>query len=200
MAFDADCLDRSWFHLINAGAHTPDWLIGTGIVAAAGLIYLVPLYLVVGWFWGRAQWRSGLLAAFAASWLGVGINRLIAVFVFEPRPFALHVGRVLLHHPPDSAFPSDHVTILSAMAVTLLLQKQRWGLAFILLAVFVGWARIFVGVHWPFDILGAFAVGMIAGLLTHASWRYLGSPVTRSSETIYRRLFALPIRWGWIRE
>ena len=200
MAFDVNPLDRSWFHLLNAGPHTPDWLIWIGIVAAVGLIYLVPLYLIGCWLWGRPQWRSGLLAALVASWIGIGINRLITVFLFEPRPFALHLGRTLLHYTADSGFPSDHVTILTAMAVTLLLKKRRWGIVFAFLAVLVGWARVFVGVHWPFDILGAFAVGTVAGLLTSMVWYYWGEPLTRSSGAVYRALFASLIRRGWIRE
>ncbi len=201
MYFDDGSLDRAWFHLLNAGPHAPGWIDILGIAGAVGLIYLVPVFLAAAWLWGRSQRRSGLLAAFVAIWLGVGINQLIGLFLFEPRPFMLHLGRTLLAHAPNSAFPSDHVTVLTALAVTLLLRRdwRTWGAGFTLSAVVVGWARIFVGVHWPFDILGAFVVGTLAALITAVGWRVGGEPVTRWGEDIYRRLLAPVIARGWIR-
>jgi undecaprenyl-diphosphatase len=201
MHFDDSSLDRAWFYLLNAGSHAPGWLDTLGVTSAIGLIYLVPVFLVVAWLWGHPQGRSGFLAAFIAIWLGVGINQLIGLFLFEPRPFMLHIGRILLVHSPNNAFPSDHVTVLTALAVTLLLRREwrSWGAGFVLLAVVVGWARVFVGVHWPFDILGAFGVGTLAALITAGGWRTGGKPVTRWVEGIYRRVFAPAIARGWIR-
>jgi undecaprenyl-diphosphatase len=62
----------------------------------------------------------------------------------------------------------------------------------------VAWARVFVGVHFPLDMVGAVAVAIVAFLLIAPLWRLLGASVTRSLVAVYRRLLAWPIGRGWL--
>jgi undecaprenyl-diphosphatase len=112
----------------------------------------------------------------------------------------LGLGHTFLPHAPDSSFPSDHVTVLSGMALTLLLGGARWLEVLTLLAgTAVAWARVFVGVHFPLDMLGAAAVTCLAYSLIAPLWHFAGSVVTRWAIVIYRQLLAWPIDRGWLR-
>ena len=91
-------------------------------------------------------------------------------------PFAVWAGTMLaewpvgiamlLAHDPTSSFPSLHATFLFSMAFALLLQKGSRGIALfvMLLGGATAWARIFVGVHYPLDMAGAFLTACLAAV------------------------------------
>ncbi|MEX8493621.1 phosphatase PAP2 family protein [Sphaerotilus sp.] len=59
-------------------------------------------------------------------------------------------------HAPDASFPSDHGTVFSAVSLCLLLAGEWvWGLAVLMVGMGVAWARVYLGVHFPLDMLGA---------------------------------------------
>jgi len=131
-----------------------------------------------------------------------GINLLIEQFVFEPRPFVSHHIHLLVTHAADSSFPSDHTAWGFAVVGMLLFQlipllprtfHQRGevqirsllrpfltsGLLLaltVVLASSIGIARIFVGVHYPGDILGGAIDGLLAALLVTLLRHRLSQP------------------------
>lgn len=84
----------------------------------------------------------------------------ILKFVFHtPRPF-LALSEVSALFPETGfAFPSGHATFFSALAFSIFFLHKRAGYVFIAFALFIGLARIMVGVHFPVDILGGFFLG-----------------------------------------
>jgi undecaprenyl-diphosphatase len=86
-------------------------------------------------------------------------------FYYRARPFVDHTVTLLIAHPPDASFPSDHLAVAGALIVALwpVLGRTRWW--WIGLSVAIGLARLFVGVHYPTDILGGFVLGAAWGLL-----------------------------------
>lgn len=89
------------------------------------------------------------------------LNHLIELFYYHPRPFADGLGIVLKEHIADSSFPSDHTTFMLALSWSLFMYKdtKRWGKNMLILGVLLGLCRVFEGVHYPFDILGALVMG-----------------------------------------
>ncbi|WP_298292195.1 phosphatase PAP2 family protein [Thiomonas sp.] len=172
--------------------------IGIARVLAEYAIAAVPLLLVWGWLRQPAG-RAALLQATAAALLALGVNQLIGTVFFEPRPFAIGLGPALLAHAPDSGFPSDHVTVLAAVAVSLLLHPawRRTGMLLAALAAAVAWARVYLGVHWPLDMVGAVIVGGATALALHAARRLLIAPLLPPLLRLYRWLFARGIQRGW---
>ena len=98
--------------------------------------------------------------------VAMGSACLIRMFHYNPRPFVLGLGRMLVAHEPTSSFPSLHATFLFSMAFALLLQTGSRGIAlFVMLLGFAtAWARIFVGVHYPLDMAGAFLTACLAAV------------------------------------
>jgi len=174
-------------------------IVDTALLFASDAIYAVPLLLIWGWLRRPDALRLPLLEAAAAALLALGLNQLIGLTVFEPRPFAIGLGPALLPHASDSGFPSDHLTVIWAVAACLVLAApwRRAGVLLALLGLLVAWARVYLGVHWPLDMGGAAVVGLLAAALIHVLRHPLIVPAMPLLTRLYRRLFAPAIRHGW---
>ena len=132
----------------------------------------------------------------------LGLNQVTAAIWYHPRPFAVPIGRTLIEHAPDSSFPSDHVTFLIASGLGLLAwTHHRWaGFAILVLSVPVAWARMFLGVHFPLDMVGAIPIGSL-GLLISAPFRAWVFDIVcpRYVGRIYQVVFSRPIQRRWVR-
>ena len=82
-----------------------------------------------------------------------------------------------------------------------LLFAREFGLALLTLAagLFVAWARVYLGVHFPADMLGAMGVAVLAYAGLTPVWRMTGDTVTQFAERLYRSVMAQPISRGWVR-
>lgn len=194
-------LNRSLFLAINAPADTPSWMISIATLVADGLIYLIPVLLVVMWLWGTPARRRLALKATLITLFALGVNQLIGLVWQHPRPFMIDLGHTWIQHAADSSFPSDHVTVFSAIGLPLLLDGAfGFGLVILTAGVAVAWARIYLGVHFPFDMLGAAAVATASYACVAPLWRRYGPATTQCCEWVYHKILALPIQRGWIRE
>ena len=187
------------FLLINAPAHPYPTTVALAEFAASGVIILVPFLLVALWVWGNPTHRAGLAATAVAAALALGANQLLGLLWYEPRPFVIGLGRTLIAHPPENSFPSDHTTFMVTLGLSLIITRAApaWGKVVILLGLLVAWARIYLGLHFPIDMLTSGAVGASFGGVS----AILVPPISRwampLAEPIYEgalRLLHLPIR------
>lgn len=196
-----EAFNQAFFLHLNANLATPLWEISTAVFMADYLIYLVPLILVSLWCWGNESQRALALKACVVAPVALGINQLLSVVWPHPRPFMMGLGHTFIPHAADSSFPSDHATVFAAIGLTLVFANIRSvaGWAALLLGVCVAWARVFLGVHFPLDMVGAVAVVGVVWLGIRPVWRWVGSGLTAQAVVIYRALLARPIALGWIR-
>lgn len=99
-----------------------------------------------------------------------------------------HAGQVhlLLPHAADSSFPSDHAAAAFAIAVVLVAVHRRLGSLLLLTAALIGFARVYVGDHYPGDVLVGAGVGVAAAaVLLFFSWP--GQVTARVVESILVR-------------
>jgi undecaprenyl-diphosphatase len=99
--------------------------------------------------------------------LAIGINFLIGLVYYRPRPFINHHVHMLLPHVVDSSFPSDHATASMAIAVAIWLYNRKLGTPLIVIALLIGLSRVYVGHHYPTDVLGGFIIGTVSALLVN---------------------------------
>lgn len=158
-------LNRYIFLLLNAPAHASPAIVILAEFAAADLVPLVPPLMVALWIWGSPAHRSGLIATTLAASLALGANQLVGFLWYEPRPFMAGIGRTLMAHAPDNSFPSDHSTFLLTVGLGLLSTRAApfWGKVVIAFSILVAWARIYLGLHFPIDMLASGALGAIFG-------------------------------------
>lgn len=140
------------------------WVV-LAILLTAALLRDVPLALLRGLAVG--------LTVFAADSASFGVKDLFA----RPRPFVTHPEIHPLYVVHSSSFPAGHAATAFAGA-TLLAYFFRRGLPwFALLAVAIGFSRIYVGVHYPGDVLAGAAIGVAVGLAAIAVVRYLSGSI-----------------------
>lgn len=195
-----EALNQALFLKINGGTGTARWLIDTARFIADDLIYLIPVLLAGVWLWGNHDRRRVAVRAFMTAMLGLGLNQIVGALWPHPRPFAIGLGQAWATHVADSSFPSDHMTLFTAIGLSLVLGGARL-LGWLTLAVgaSVSWARVFLGLHFPFDMLGAVAVACLAYAFLSPPWRVAGERLTKMTEESYRKVIAWPIRQGWVR-
>lgn len=195
-------LNYSLFMLLNAAPGASGIAVDTARFLADGLIWFVPIGLIIGWLRGSSAMRQVLIAATVSGLAGLLINQLIGLVWYHPRPFEAGIGQTLIPHVRDSSFPSDHLTFIWAIAFSLLLREQSrlagWVLA--LMGVLVAWARIYLGVHFPLDMLGAVLVALGSAWLILSVEHRLIAPLMRLLLPAYQTIFAGLIRKGWVRK
>lgn len=115
------------------------------------------MVLVLGFKGGIKEKKAFLLII-----LGIPIAILlikgIHLFYFENRPFVNFHFLPIVAEKADASFPSRHATISAVIAFFYLYFKSKWTPLFLILMLWIGLSRVFVGVHFPLDILGGFAV------------------------------------------
>jgi len=188
-------MNIQWFEWINASSHPPALTQSFAYFIAEILIYILASWIVVFWIARpQAKIRSALLYAALSTGGALAINQLIGQFYYHPRPLEMGIGHTLAKHVLENSFPSDHGTVFFAMGLALLwLAKTRlWGNLITLSGVAVAWSRIYLGVHFPLDMLGAFCVSLLATgvlfLLFPIIEKSLEPAITRVYEFVVRLL------------
>ncbi|AGB04906.1 PAP2 superfamily protein [Aciduliprofundum sp. MAR08-339] len=156
-----ESINIHWFKIINSLAGKNPYLDAFMILFAQYMIFIVPIYLIYLFFRKNGEDRKFAVFVFISIVLSLGVSMTISHFYYHPRPFAMGLGTTLISHSTDSSFPSDHTTLIFSFALPFLyLKRYREGAVFLTISVLIGYARIFCGVHFPFDIIGGFLVAL----------------------------------------
>lgn len=111
----------------------------------------------------RTLWPIAICGGSAAlAWASAHLAKSLAD---RPRPYVTVAGAVLRQQPAHgSSFPSSHTTIAFAVAIAAIPYLPRLGvLVALLYATLVAWSRVFLGVHYPLDVLAGMGLGLVVG-------------------------------------
>ena len=154
------------------------------------------------WLLGHSRQRPALFFATLVALFALGVNQLIGLAWFHPRPAMLGVGHTFFAHAPDSSFPSDHLTVFWAIGFSLFCHAatRAIGLGTMAAGLVVAWARIYLGVHFPMDMLGAAVISSLSFALLLPIKPWLVKTFLPPLENAHRILFATPIAQGWVQK
>jgi len=151
---------------INSWAGKSNLLDNIMIFCASYLVYFIfAVIAVLTMYWiRRREWK--LLTYFYATLVVTyGLLQAISLLNFDHRPFMDYHLTQLVAHASGKSFPSDHTTVTAGIALVLLFftKFKKLGILFIFVACLIGFARIFVGIHYPLDIAGGLITGLLGG-------------------------------------
>ncbi len=187
-----ESLNRSLFLAINSSAHPPAVLYWFAWCSAEVLIYILAAGLALGWLRRSTGIRRTLVYAGLLAGTALLFNQLIGMIWYHPRPFEIGLGHTLASHKPETSFPSDHATVFFSVTLALLLrpESRAWGLVLVPISLLVAWSRIWLGLHYPLDMLGSLLVsGGVVAVLTRPFWLVSGW-LNDKGERLLDRLFA----------
>ena len=166
--------DKALFLWVNALAGRAPML--DAMMAWVASDYLVPvsmgLTLVALWFIGsdgpeRMRCQIGMFTALTAMALSSLVVFICNALFFRPRPFdGLDGISLLFYRPTDSSFPSNSAAVAFAIAAAVWCVNRRLGAALFAAAAVYGFSRVYVGVHYPADILGSVVIALVITALT----------------------------------
>lgn len=114
-----------------------------------------------------------LAVVFLVSGVGIYlIARIVKEIAERDRPMGL-LGTIVSHGPTQTGagFPSGHAAVAGALAFAAIGYVSRpWVIASFVLAAIVVFGRVFIGAHFPLDVLGGFALGAAAAATVHLVW------------------------------
>lgn len=145
------------------------------IFGAQYLIYVMLILMFILTIKGKVVERKSFILFLIAFPVSVLAIKIIHLFFFEPRPYITNnILPLIQQSNADASFPSRHVAIAFIMALSYFYYKSKWVTILLLLAAWVGISRVYVGVHYPLDIVGGIAVGIISLAVAWKIKNYLG--------------------------
>lgn len=180
-----------WFRAVNHLARVTPWLHGPARLYADYGVAVFAGLLLLSWWLARRESDLGRVAASlwapVGALLALGLNQFLVAAVAESRPYTvLPHALVLVSRSSDYSFPSDHAVMAGAVAAGVLLIHRRLGLVGIGLAVLMAATRVYVGAHFPLDVV----VGLLVGATVALASYVLARPVLR---VVVGRLARVPV-------
>ena len=175
-------INQKLFYFINnmAGAHP--WLDSFFVFLTTTGFYLILIFVFVYIFvisplqksnpterlraWGQAMFVTiSVFITWALVWY-------IKVLAMVPRPFEVLPGvHQLVEQSFKTSFPSSHTAVAVALATAVYFYHKKLGVVLFAAAIFIGFSRIFVGVHYPLDVLAGACIGILASFLLVSIFR-----------------------------
>ncbi|WP_336279038.1 undecaprenyl-diphosphatase [Bartonella sp. CB175] len=154
-------IDVALFEVLSSNHQSWSILVPFGIFCAKFLIYSIPIHLCVLWFCGENMERRVVLSICVSICAALFVGYLISLVYFHPRPFVVGLTSPLIRHRATASFPSNHALTIASYMANLYLYRYKVASKFaVVFLCLICWARIFVGVHYPFDILAGVVLGV----------------------------------------
>ncbi|WP_327299173.1 MULTISPECIES: phosphatase PAP2 family protein [unclassified Streptomyces] len=189
LAFNGSHIDGSLFTTVTDFAHDTRWLnapleswtnIGLGVFA---------VLMVAGWWQARRRDSASMALALAVPVsvvVAFAAAEVVKKLVSEVRPCRSMPHAFIVETcpaPSDFAFPSGHTTTAAATVAALYLLNRKLCAIAALFALFEGFTRVYVGAHYPHDVLGSALLALPVAFLTSLALRRLATPLVERLRT-----------------
>ncbi|HHP1041833.1 TPA: undecaprenyl-diphosphatase [Bacillus thuringiensis] len=161
-------LNIDTFRVINDLGKQYSSLNSTMVFLAEYMVYFLGLIIMAYWFTQSRKNKMMIIQAMFAFVTAELIGKLVGKLHLNYQPFAVlsNVNK-LVDHAVDNSFPSDHTILFFSICFSFWLVRKKTGWVWLLLAFCVAISRIWVGVHYPFDVVTGALIGIISALFSY---------------------------------
>jgi undecaprenyl-diphosphatase len=140
------------------------WITRSGTKGTVWIAIAIVLFAL-----GNGHARAAALASICSLLVAEGvINVVLKPAIRRERPYAPRgpgrLRQLLVKAPGAHSWPSAHAGSSMAAAIPLLAAYPVAGVLFLILALLIGYSRVYVGVHYPFDVLAGAAIGALCAV------------------------------------
>ncbi|WP_338752774.1 phosphatase PAP2 family protein [Bacillus sp. FJAT-52991] len=128
--------------------------------------YVYMFVVLLKWILDGPQRRTARSATLSiiVAWL---IDFVLRRLCFKARPFMKQKVGILIPTKADSSFPSKHTLLAFAVSTAIFLRNRVWGRILSYLSGLIGLSRVWVGHHYPSDIVFSALIGAMTGMVVH---------------------------------
>ncbi|HHK5536838.1 TPA: undecaprenyl-diphosphatase [Bacillus mobilis] len=175
------------FRAMNDLGKQYSFLNSTMVFLAEYMVYILALIILAYWFTGSRKSRMMVIQAMVAFVIAEVIGKIAGEFHLNYQPFAVlpNVNK-LVDHTVDNSFPSDHTILFFSICFSFWLVRKKTGWLWLILAFSVAISRIWVGVHYPFDVAIGALIGCVAALFSY--WLVPEFAFIQQLLTLYERV------------
>ena len=144
------------------------------IFGAKYLIILPIIICGVYFLYQPKQEKKELVILGILSIVFVGLGAFIGgSLYYSSRPFVTENITPLISHSADNGFPSDHVLLVSALAVFFCLYNRKLSISLWVLTILIAYCRVAVGVHHSVDVIGSIIISVLGVAIARLCIRYV---------------------------
>jgi undecaprenyl-diphosphatase len=163
------------FRLINNMANHEAVLDKIMIFFSKDVPYFFMAAIAVAFIWGIASknsvYRKAAFSTFLITVINLVVCFIIGSIYYVDRPFVHNKVNLLFPHAADASFPSDHAAGTMSIALGAGELSKPLSIVFVFLSLVVGFSRVYVGHHYPLDVIGGYAVVSAISFVYNAKFR-----------------------------
>lgn len=157
-----------FFRMINDLGKQYTYLNPFMVFVAEYTVIFLALGVLIWWFARSHKEKIMVICASATFVVSEVLGKVAGKIHSNSQPFAeLSSVNQLIEKAVDNSFPSDHTILFFSFCVTFFLFRRGWGLMWIALAFLVGFSRIWVGVHYPADIIVGAIISITSAFIVY---------------------------------
>ncbi|AAK80489.1 undecaprenyl-diphosphatase [Clostridium acetobutylicum] len=147
---------------------------------------ILAVVFVLGIVKNKGNYRKSVFSSFVITVINLIFSFAIGKLYYEDRPFVHNKVNLLVQHSKDASFPSDHATGTMSIALGLRNYNKLISRILILISLIVGFSRVYVGNHYPMDVLGAYIMVFVTNYIYNLKLR---NKVENLYEAVEKKIF-----------
>jgi undecaprenyl-diphosphatase len=159
----------NFFRMINDLGKQQTYLNPAFVFIAEYMVFFLALAVIVFWFTRINKNRMMVICGTMTFIFAEIIGKVAGKIHSNNQPFAeLSNVNKLIEKAVDNSFPSDHTILFFSFCVTFCLFSKKWGYLWVVLAFLVGISRVWVGVHYPADVIVGAFISTVSALFVYS--------------------------------
>lgn len=130
------------------------------------LVYLTFIFSFILAIKGKSKEKKSFLLTLFAIPMAILVIKIVHIFIDTQRPFVVYNFTPLTDYLLNASFPSRHATLSGVLAFSYVIFHSKWSYLFLTFLILIGISRVYIGVHYPLDIIGGF---ITAGFAIYAT-------------------------------